>query len=662
LQENDFKVIELGDIDDKIKYCTDVILKEAKLEDRMVKQAFYALLSTYTSNPLNVKVEAPSGEGKNWVLGKVSDLFPKEDVMNLAGMTDKAIFHRAGKTVVKNCNNGEYEDIRELIKEYDSRIEDIDAELAGTRDTTTKSALKAKKQAVEEEKDDLNKNAMKLIDLSHRILLYLDTPRSGLINSLMSMLAHDSYETEYEYADNTSNGIKTKSNVLRGWPAVFYAQALDTSHYKRDAEANRRFIKINPNMAKEKYKAAARLIAEKWGTPDFMYQATVVSDAEKDRARQIIREIRDNLLSISGAVKPGRNNVIVPFNTAIIDALNTDDAQDMNTTQRLFTWLSLLPIVKLEKRPRIIIRRKDEIIREVMPLALFEDLKEAMFLMEYTSGVRPYISNWLDAVFLKILNTKTEVDKKTVDGFEKSEDRIALTTEQLVIATKEMQGKTLTAQQVYEIYLQPLMKAGFIDSKRSNLNQRNKIYWSTGLEQKSIIVPFLGRKTINDQETKDQNHDNSVLKSLADYIEKVVSRSSSECIFCEIFDHEGNEIAVSQLLEKYYYHKNGVVDDDQETEAESSSPDQTEPTFDRLTSETAKNDQRSSDLKQETMKDKSPPCLAIFSIMPLAHSGVSANNTTAATSTDTAAAASYPGAEYGAKIREEMRRLTCKEN
>jgi hypothetical protein len=264
--------------------------------------------------------------------------------------------------------------------------------------------------------------------------------------------------------------------------------------------------------------------------------------------------------------------------------------------------------------------------------------------------------------FLKILGAKTEADKKTVDGFEKSEDRIALTTEQLVIATKEMQGKTLTAQQVYETYLQPLMKAGFIDSKRSNLNQRNKIYWSTGLEQKSIIVPFLGRKTINDQETKDQNHDNFVLKSLAEYIEKVVSRSSSDCILCEIFDHEGNKITVSQLLEKYYYPKNGVVDYDRETESESSSPDQTEPILDRLMSESAKNDQRSPDLKQEVMKEKSPPCLAIFSIMPLAHSGVSANNTTTATATDTAAAASYPGTEYGAKIREEMRRLTCKEN
>jgi hypothetical protein len=431
--------------------------------------------------------------------GKVSDLFPKEDVMNLAGMTDKAIFHRAGKTVVKNSNNGEYEDIEGLLKEYDSRIEDVEAELAETRDTVTKSALKANKQAIEQEKADLKKNVMKLIDLSHRILLYLDTPRSGLINTLMSRLAHDSYETEYEYADSTANGIKTKSNVLRGWPAFFYAQALDTSHYKRDAEANRRFIKINPNMAKEKYKAAARLIAEKWGTPDFMYQATVVSDAEKDKARQIIREIRVNLLSISGAIKPGRNNVIVPFTTAIIDALNTDDAQDMNTTQRLFTWLSLLPIVKLEKRPRIIIRRKGEIIREVMPLALFEDLKEAMFLMEYTSGVRPYISNWFDAVFLKILNAKTEVDKKTVDGFEKSEDRVALTTEQLVIGAKEIQGKTLTAQQVYETYLQPLM---IIDSKRSNINHRNLIYWPTLLGAKLLGRPLFRSK--NDQRSRNQ--------------------------------------------------------------------------------------------------------------------------------------------------------------
>jgi hypothetical protein len=71
--------------------------------------------------------------------------------------------------------------------------------------------------------------------------------------------------------------------------------------------------------------------------------------------------------------------------------------------------------------------------------------------------------------------------------------------------------------------------------------------------------------------------------------------------------------------------------------------------------------------------------------MPMAHAGNSADNKkimvyrggeeislclpseisnrdNQTTATATAAAASYPGAEYGAKIREEMRRLTSKGN
>ena len=69
--------------------------------------------------------------------------------------------------------------------------------------------------------------------------------------------------------------------------------------------------------------------------------------------------------------------------------------------------------------------------------------------------------------------------------------------------------------------------------------------------------------------------------------------------------------------------------------------------------------------------------------MPLAHAGDSADNKKImvyrcgeeislclpseisnrdSQTTATAAVASYPGAEYGAKIREEMRRLTSKEN
>jgi hypothetical protein len=421
---------------DKIKYCIDVILKEAKLEDRLVKQVFYTMLSAYTSNPQNLAINSPSGEGKNYVLRKVAENFPKEDVMFLAGMTDKALFHRSGKLVVKNANGG-YDDIEGLIEEYDSRIKDLESEIPNAKDGTLKQGLKAQIKSIEQEKEDLSKDAKKLIDLSHKILVFLDTPRIELFSAIMSLLSHDNYEVEYEYADTTSTGIKTKTNIIRGYPAVFFAQALDFSHYKRYPEIKRRFNITNPKMDKEKYKAAIDLIGKKFGLPDFLYQAIVVSKLEKEKVCEIIRGFRENILNVCGAIEPGSNNVIIPFEEVVINALKSDKAHDMTVAYRLFSYLSLLPIINIEKRPRIVYRRKGEPITQVMPLATCDDLKEAMFLMEYASGVRPYILQWYYAVFLKTFNAKTKPDFKTFENGERAEDRIALTTEELVIATRD---------------------------------------------------------------------------------------------------------------------------------------------------------------------------------------------------------------------------------
>ena len=78
----------------------------------------------------------------------------------------------------------------------------------------------------------------------------------------MPLLSHDRYEVEYEFVD-THNGIKTKGNILTGWPAVIFAQAIDYSHYQRYAEIQRRFIITNPKMSIEKYTGAVDLIGDK---------------------------------------------------------------------------------------------------------------------------------------------------------------------------------------------------------------------------------------------------------------------------------------------------------------------------------------------------------------------------------------------------------------
>jgi hypothetical protein len=112
----------LNHIEDKINYCIDVILKEAKLEDRLVKQIFYTMLSMYTNDPRNLAINSPTGEGKNYIIRKVADLFPKEDVIKYVGMTDKSIFHRSDRLVIKN-DTGEYEVIDEVLEKLDEDIE-----------------------------------------------------------------------------------------------------------------------------------------------------------------------------------------------------------------------------------------------------------------------------------------------------------------------------------------------------------------------------------------------------------------------------------------------------------------------------------------------------------------------------------------------------------
>src|SRR5215203_2602374 len=99
--------IQYDNISDPIKFVLDTALKEARKEERLTNQLLVTMLSAYSNNPINLLINAPSGVGKNYVINTVASLFPDYDILSLAGMTDKALFHRPGALVVKN-QKGEY--------------------------------------------------------------------------------------------------------------------------------------------------------------------------------------------------------------------------------------------------------------------------------------------------------------------------------------------------------------------------------------------------------------------------------------------------------------------------------------------------------------------------------------------------------------------------
>ncbi len=134
-----------------VNSALDVVAKEVKQDDRLCRQVCYTLLSMYTKNPINLAINAPTGEGKSYPVKKVADLFPHSDILFLSGMSDKALFHRPGKLVIKN-EKGEYQPVENKIAEIDSEIEDKESEMATTNSSDLKKGLKSQIRRLQEEK------------------------------------------------------------------------------------------------------------------------------------------------------------------------------------------------------------------------------------------------------------------------------------------------------------------------------------------------------------------------------------------------------------------------------------------------------------------------------------------------------------------------------
>jgi hypothetical protein len=547
-------------IKDKIKFCLDIILKEARKEEKLSYQLFITMCSAYSNNPLNLLINAPSGVGKNYVINKVTELFPENDILSLARMTDKALFHRPGTLVIKNELTGEYESIEQRIKDIDEQIEDKEYEISKTYDRNLKQGLKSNVKELLSQKKDLLKDARKLIDLSNKIIIFLDTPKESLLAGLLPLLSHDKYEVEYEFVD-THNGIKTKNNVLRGWPAVIIAQALDYSNSPRYPEYSRRFITTNPTISTEKFNEAVNLISNKFSVPDWIYQQTVVSDKDKDKAREIVKGLKEQIQDICRDVKPGKNNVIIPFNESIVGLLPKDKSEDMTRANRLYTYLSFLPIVYFHERPRITIVKKGDTKIQTIPITTFEDLKNTIELMEYSDGVRPYILQWYNEVLLKAYedkeNTPDFKTKKNSKGEEEviTEDRVAVTSQDLIKKHKEIHNETLTTHKLLQSYLYPLLNHGYIDSIDSILDKRAKIYYPL-IETKKYINLFYYEEKNNFSQEIDKIVINSTKFPnqvfILSVLQPILKYYSAEGYIITIKNHKDEEISLEELVNQYF--------------------------------------------------------------------------------------------------------------
>ncbi len=376
--------------------------KEAEYDEVSIKQLFYGYCSAFTKCPIPHAINSrDSGAGKTYLLVTVAGYFPSKYIIELAGMSDKALVHRPGTLVTSEYNEETDEEetraIAPLISELELQIEEIQE-----KDKLSRQDRKEIK-VIEARIKDVKNNAEKLIELDNQIILCLDTPQDSLLSVLMSLISQDTpRDQKYTFAEKSVSGqLRTRVNRLRGMPVLFTTRVIDDTRGLRFDEKNRRFINITPDTSKEKIKAANKLIGYKYGCLPEEYDALVVGREDKEKCRHIIKVIIAKLRQHSVNLKPKDSGIMIPIpiTEAISESIPVSENQvwSMTVQGRLMKYLAIITKIHMDCRPKIL----DKETCQSYPIMILDDLKETLELMERAaSSLRPYIAKWYSEVFL----------------------------------------------------------------------------------------------------------------------------------------------------------------------------------------------------------------------------------------------------------------------
>src|SRR5215469_5709781 len=475
-----------------VEYCLTTILKEVPHEQISVRQLFLGLCSSATHLPQNIGIQTQSGAGKNYMINKVISKFPEKNIIILSNMTPKALFHDQGIAVVKNPETNEYQNLDEISDVIDLEIENRNEEFENTKEKQLQQKLKVEIKSLEREKKSLYAKAVKLIDLDGKVLVFLDTPDYNLLTNIAPILSHDRYEQIYKYVESNSGPIKTKDNVIRGFPTVIFTQAIDRSDKERFVEVSRRFLSISVNTSQKKVIDAIAIKVEKAGGARGEYDLKILDQTATYRVKLILALLMLKLKKLSKPYKQQlvedktlklddvESGIFIPFKEQLKTGLPHKQILDMTAADRFTTNLTLLAKINADSRPKLVY--SDGV---VMPIAIFEDLAMAMSLLYDTNnpGLSPELQQWYKEVFMEVYNDKVAKQKTREEQDKQLEGQeVSITTADLIKKHEELSksGKSKggykeeNSKQILQGHLYPLIDAGYIEvedvqGKRANL-------------------------------------------------------------------------------------------------------------------------------------------------------------------------------------------------
>jgi hypothetical protein len=275
--------------------------------------------------------------------------------------------------------------------------------------------------------------------------------------------------------------------VLRGCPSFISAQAVDYSHYERFPEINRRMMPVNPNQSSKKVAEAVRVQTLRWGATRGEYEDAVISQRDKERARKIVLIIRAKLKQLSKHLGHKESGVFIPYKESIGNSLPSSDLWHITNADRLFRYLTMSTRVHCDRRSKIVYPDG-----RIELIAIFDDLKEALYLMQGSSpstGANPQLLEWYKKMFSPAYQSKGNLKASGKDshGNVVEETHVGVTTDELIAKILKDQNRNLSSKDLLQRYLYPLQHQGIIDSVQSVINGNRNIFFPTSVATKELF-------------------------------------------------------------------------------------------------------------------------------------------------------------------------------
>ena len=374
---------------------------------------FLCELSAYTENAqFNISYNAPSSTGKSYIPTEIARLLPEEDVLELAYCSPTAFFH----------------DVGEWNKDMKGYV----------------------------------------VDLSRKILIFLDQPHTQLLERLRPLLSHDKKEISVKITDKSQKfGLKTKNVLLKGYPSVIFC----TAGLRIDEQEATRFLLLSPEVNREKIRQGILESIKKEADAD-SYKSWLDENPERKLLKERIRAIK----------LEGIREINIANYQKVVDRFLSENKvlkpRHQRDIKRLTSLIKSFALINLWWRGR----------NGTTITANEDDIEQAFKVWDAISvsqelNLPPYIYNLYQEVILKAWNEK---NGNRSEGFIEATGLLGLSRQELLQKHFEVYGRMLDTNQLRQQILPMLETAGLIVQEADPSDKRKMLIYPTAL---STISP-----------------------------------------------------------------------------------------------------------------------------------------------------------------------------